>query len=110
MKKHWTLQKNKEGIRSSGLIVKGFVAIYENSTYQAAEVLTQLGYLKDIHKIIAENDIHEVIIASEAKEQEQVEAIIHHIEFIDVKIKLIPDLFDMFTGKYLTPGISKTHY
>lgn len=100
-------KKNKEGIRSSGLIVKGFVAIYENSTYQAAEVLTQLGYLKDIHKIIAENDIHEVIIASEAKEQEQVEAIIHHIEFIDVKIKLIPDLFDMFTGKYLTPGISK---
>ena len=70
-------------------------------------MLTQLGYLKDIHKIIAENDIHEVIIASEAKEQEQVEAIIHHIEFIDVKIKLIPDLFDMFTGKYLTPGISK---
>jgi len=100
-------KNNKEGIRSSGLIIKGFVAIYENSTYQAEEVMTHLGYLKDIHKIITENDIHEVIIASEAKEQERVEAIIHHIEFINVKIKLMPDLFGMFTGKYVTPGVYK---
>ncbi|MDD2563134.1 MAG: sugar transferase [Salinivirgaceae bacterium] len=91
--------------RSSGHIIKGFVAIHENSTYQAVEKLQKLGYLKDIRKIIIDNNIHEVIIASESREQQSIEQIIAKVEFMDVKIRLIPDMYNILTGRHVTSSL-----
>lgn len=98
-------KKMQSSPRSSGQLIKGFVAIYENSEYQAAQLMPQLGYLKDIHRIIVENNIHEVIVASEAKERERVEEVIAQVEFLDVKIKLIPDIYNILTGRTVTTSL-----
>jgi exopolysaccharide biosynthesis polyprenyl glycosylphosphotransferase len=95
-------KKTRSNIQSSGLIIKGFVAIHEHSVYQAKEIMPQLGYLKDVRQIILEHNIHEVIIASESKDQERIEEIIAQVEFIDVKIRLIPDLYNILTGRHIT--------
>ncbi len=98
-------KKLKQDSHSSGLFIKGFVAIHENSVYQAKEVMPQLGYLKDVRQIILDNKIHEVIIASESKDQERVEEIIAQVEFIDVKIRLVPDLYNILTGRHITSSL-----
>ena len=91
--------------RSSGHIIKGFVAIHEHSNYEAIEKLPKLGYLKEIRKIIHEHKIHEVIIASESREQQHIEEIIAMVEFTDVKIRLIPDMYNILTGRHVTSSL-----
>ncbi|HON18415.1 MAG TPA: sugar transferase [Salinivirgaceae bacterium] len=95
----------KDKIQKSGLRIKGFVAINRNSTYQAAEVLPMLGYLDEIDTIIKEHQIHEIIISSESNEREIIENIITQIEFFDVKIKLIPDIYNILTGRSVISGL-----
>ena len=98
-------KKITSNFRSSGHIIKGFVAIHEHSIYQAVEKLPKLGYLKDIRKIIIDHNIHEVIIASESREQQGIEEIIAKVEFVDVKIRLIPDMYNILTGRHVTSSL-----
>ena len=100
---------------ASGHKFIGFVSINENSVCEAKSVLPILGNIKDVKNIIQRDNIHEVIIASESRDQERVEEVIAQVEFLDVKIRLIPDLYNILTGRkintslYGSPLLEITH-
>lgn len=90
---------------SSGHNVIGFVSIIDGSICEADKTLLRLGNIKDVKEIIKEQNIHEVIIASESKEQKEVEDVIAQVDFLDVKIRLIPNLHNILTGRRIISSL-----
>jgi len=100
------IYKEIEGQKnSSGNLFVGFVNVLDYDTFKVSEYLPNLGYYKDLKKIVEENDIEEVIIAIERSEQNTVEKIITEIENTDVVIKIIPDMEDIIMGSVKTSSI-----
>jgi len=95
--------KNKKA--SSGHRILGFVSIVENSVCEAEQILSKLGNIKDLKSIIKEKNIHEVIISSEQTAPEYIEELIAQIEYLDIKIRLIPDLKSILIGKKIVTGL-----
>lgn len=95
----------KNTISRSGLKVIGFVAINRNSQYEAVQCLPMLGYLDEIDQIIKKHNIREIIISPDSSEREQLEWLISQIEFYDVKIKLIPEIYNIITARAVTSGL-----
>jgi exopolysaccharide biosynthesis polyprenyl glycosylphosphotransferase len=60
--------------------------------------LKYLGHADNLEKVLAENQIEEVIIALESTEHERLRALISRIEGSDVKIKIAPDMYDILSG------------
>jgi len=84
--------------RSTGNKFIGFINVKKYNSYQMAEYLPHLGDLNNIHQIIDENKIQEVIIAIESQEHELLKKIINRTESSNVIIKVIPDMYDILTG------------
>jgi exopolysaccharide biosynthesis polyprenyl glycosylphosphotransferase len=57
--------------------------------------LTWLGNLKDVRRIIEQNDLYEVIVALPATHHTQILSIIDNCRVYGVDFKLVPDLFEM---------------
>ncbi|MFT6844167.1 MAG: exopolysaccharide biosynthesis polyprenyl glycosylphosphotransferase [Flavobacteriales bacterium] len=60
--------------------------------------LSCLGNVKDIQQIIKEHQIEEVIIALESSEHKQLEQVITLLDETDVRVKIIPDMYDIMSG------------
>ena len=60
--------------------------------------LKYLGHADNLEKVLAENQIEEVIIALESTEHERLRALISRIEGSNVKIKIAPDMYDILSG------------
>lgn len=60
--------------------------------------LTYLGHADNLEKVLAENQIEEVIIALESTEHERLRALISRIEGSNVKVKISPDMYDILSG------------
>lgn len=104
--------------RSNGNIFIGFVSV--NSVNKATRTdlekhLPNLGKIEDIHNIIREKNVEEVIIAIEYTEHDMINPIINKLINVDVEIKAIPSLYDILTGRVRmssilgTPLISVSH-
>lgn len=60
--------------------------------------LEYLGHIDDVEIILREYNIEEVIIALESSEHTKIKSIISRLEGGDVKIKILPDMYDIVSG------------
>ncbi len=65
---------------------------------QLSSKLKHLGHLDDIESILKEHQIEEVIIALESVEHDRLKKIISRIECANVRIKILPDMYDILSG------------
>lgn len=101
--------------KSPGFKFIGFVSIngVDNQLIQAG--LKYFGKFDTIHQVIKENDVEEIIIALESSEHELLRKIISEIEGEHLRIRIIPDMYDILSGSvkmtniYGTPLIEIKH-
>lgn len=60
--------------------------------------LDHLGDINDLEHVLEKYKVEEVIIALERKEHEEIKQLIAKIQGRDVRIKIIPDMFDLLSG------------
>ncbi len=77
----------------------GFVSVQEKIEFLVEKDLPLLGNYQEMTRIIEEHDVEEVLIAIESREHEKLEAIINLLEDHDVRVKSIPDTYDIIVGK-----------
>lgn len=101
--------------RSGGNLFIGFVNVNTHSKNLLGSHLPHLGSIDDIHSIIAEKKVEEVIIAIETSEHDMINRIINKLIDSNVQIKAIPSMYDILTGRVRmtsilgTPLISVSH-
>ena len=77
----------------------GFVSVHNNIRFLVEKNLKHLGPHNELNDIIKEHEIEEVIIASESSEHGKLEEIINNLEGTNVTVKMIPDTYDIISGK-----------
>lgn len=60
--------------------------------------LPYLGHVDDVERVLREHEIEEVIIALESVEHDRLKTIISRLEGGDVRIKILPDMYDILSG------------
>lgn len=91
-------QDIEQGYLLGGRIV-GFIDGDSTGEYKLEGLTRHLGSIKDIKKIIEDNYIEEVIIALDTSEHEAISNIINTLGECNVRIKAVPDIHDIVTGK-----------
>ena len=61
--------------------------------------LEYLGHIDQIHQILADTHVDEVIIALESSDHERLKGIIAKLSGYDVKISTVPDAYDILSGQ-----------
>ena len=98
-----------------GVRIVGFINGDSTGEYKLEGLTSHLGSLKDVKQIIKDNDIEEVIIALDMAEHESISNIINTLGECNVRIKAVPDIHDIVTGKvkittiFGTPLIQISH-
>lgn len=75
----------------------GFVNI-NGVDRQLESKLPYLGHLKDLERVFREHEIEEVIIALDSTEHDKLRSIISRIEGGTIRIKILPDMYDILSG------------
>jgi exopolysaccharide biosynthesis polyprenyl glycosylphosphotransferase len=91
---------------STGNRFVGFVSVHNNIRFLVEKNLEHLGTHTQLPEIIERYKIDEVIIAIESSEHEKLETIINILEDTNVKVKMIPDTYDIISGKVKLESIS----
>lgn len=86
------------GNRTTGNIFLGFVKIDNKKKLLLEEYLPILGTLKDVPRLIDKNHIEEIIIAIETSEHNKIQEIVSTLDYRNVTVKAIPDMFDILAG------------
>ncbi len=84
----------------------GFASVHNNIRFLVEKNLEHLGTHTQLPDIIERNEIDEVIIAIESSEHEKLENIINILEDTNVNVKMIPDTYDIISGKVKLESIS----
>ncbi|MFN8208349.1 MAG: sugar transferase [Bacteroidales bacterium] len=84
---------------TSGYRFQGYVAMNGKNGNLMPENLPILGNYKDLTDIIAGHKIQEVIIALDPGEQEMINQIINQLHLSNVRIRAIPSMNDILSGK-----------
>jgi len=84
--------------KSSGFKILGYAHINGANTDLLKGKLNHLGHFDHISQVIKDQEIEEVIIASETHEHRELKNVIEKLETENVKIKVIPDTYDILTG------------
>jgi exopolysaccharide biosynthesis polyprenyl glycosylphosphotransferase len=101
--------------KGSGNKFIGFVNVNNSSKNVLQHYLPHLGNIEDIHPIINDKKVEEVIIAIEYSEHDMINFIINKLINANVVIKAIPSMYDILTGRVRmssilgTPLISVSH-
>jgi len=90
---------NDSSNRKTGHQFVGFVSVDNNIRFLLEKNLEHLGNHLDLPKFIADYQIEEVIIAIESSEHDKLEEVLNLLETSAVKIKMIPDTYDIISGK-----------
>jgi exopolysaccharide biosynthesis polyprenyl glycosylphosphotransferase len=93
------------GERTPGNIFVGFVKVDEKNEVLLEKHLPLLGSIKDLPKIIDDNNIEEIIIAIETSEHSKIQEILGTLDYRHVTVKAIPDMFDILAGTVKTSTI-----
>lgn len=83
---------------SQGNLFVGFISVVENNGHLLKDTLSHLGTVKDLRKLIQEQNIEEVIIAIESSEHESINRILNDLEDTGIIVKIIPDMYDILSG------------
>lgn len=89
------IQKQKQ---SSGHLFEGFVNINGND-FALKDKLPLLGNIAEVGTIIRDQKIQEVIIAVESSDHEKLKKILTTLAGHNVRISLIPDVYDILSGQ-----------
>lgn len=86
--------------KSAGNKFIGFVHIDNKNGFsdKLQHKLPHLGEFSDIRRLVEEYKVEEIIIAIESSEHENIGRIINEIAELDIKIKIIPDMYDILSG------------
>ncbi len=76
-----------------GYKFSGFISIKEDVT-EADEI----GLLKDLHDIVGEHNIDEVIIASDQKYEELIISTLNVCSDLNVSVKIVPEVYEIVSG------------
>jgi len=98
-----TTNNEKSGYRICGFITTGSSIVSDLAGYTQ-----HLGSMKEVHKIIDEYDIREVIIAIEKNERTGLEKILQELNEKEVNIKMMPDQVDILSGAVRTSNVMGT--
>lgn len=90
------LQNEKVG---QGFLFRGFIKIDEDRESLLENHLPQLGHVKDLKQVISHKNIEEVIIAIDHRQSKVVERILDELTGQDVMIKVLPDMYDIISGR-----------
>jgi len=85
--------------KGSGNRFVGFVHVNQVGNHDLEELLPNLGGLDNIHEVVTEHRIKEVIIALEPAENGNINRIINKLIDLNLEIKAIPSMYDILTGK-----------
>lgn len=89
------LEKNN---RHRGLRIKGFVHVFDSYGHFYEDQLRHLGPYRAIADLIKQYQIEEVIIAIEASEHEKITEILSLLEEENVRISILPDVYQILLG------------
>lgn len=81
-----------------GLKFLAYIHVGEENLNYLAGKIKHLGGIDNIDKIIRRCKIEQVVIAIEPSEHQQIAQILTKLEGIDVKISIIPDMYQMLIG------------
>ncbi len=84
--------------KSEGFFFKGFIKTEKDAEDKLGGHLSSLGRVIDIKNVITKEEIEEVIIAIETSEHHLLQSIMNELEGERVKIKIIPDMYDIISG------------
>lgn len=82
---------------TNGFKFSGFVTVNEEDYSEMQKHLPYLGSYKDLPRLIHELNIEELVIALETTEHNQLNAVFHMVENENIFIKIIPDMYSIFT-------------
>lgn len=85
-------------LKSPGNRFIGFVNVNGGDQQLMASGLPRLGKWTDLRRLIAEHQVEEAIIAVESGEHEHMSRILNELEGTNVRIKIIPDMYDILSG------------
>tara|TARA_R110002072_G_scaffold100188_1_gene220570 strand:+ start:2827 stop:4221 length:1395 start_codon:yes stop_codon:yes gene_type:complete len=83
--------------KGTGNLFVGFINI-NGVDKQLESKLPYLGHIDDVENILRNNDIEEVIIALESVEHDRIKTIISRLEGGEVRIQILPDMYDILSG------------
>ncbi|RDC63181.1 UDP-glucose:undecaprenyl-phosphate glucose-1-phosphate transferase [Adhaeribacter pallidiroseus] len=89
------LEKNN---RHLGLQIKGFVHVFDSFGHFYEDELCNLGPYRAIADLIKLHQIEEVIIAIEPQEHEKITEILSLLEGENVRISILPDVYQILLG------------
>ncbi len=93
------IYKEIEGIKNSpGYIFKGFVSTNGVDRALIDAPIEYYGNYSVLKETIIQEEIEEVIIAIEPSEHENINKIINDLSDLQVRIKVIPDMYNILTG------------
>ena len=84
--------------KSPGNKFIGFVNIYDEKNPELEQKISNLGKFDDLPEIINNNKIQEVIIAIESGEHQKIRTILSKLLLTNVRVKIVPSLFDIVSG------------
>ena len=93
-----TFQELKNMKKSDGYQLIGYISINGAIDKMNETELKKLGDYNQLENIINKNKIEEVIIATEPKEHDKINKIINDLADLNVKIKVIADMYNILTG------------
>ena len=97
----WKIYNEIEGLkRGNGNIFTGFIHIDERNGFseKLLHTVPHLGELSDLTRVIKTHKVEEIIIALESSEHNAIQPILNDTLDLDVKVKLIPDVYDILSG------------
>ncbi|MCF6242760.1 MAG: sugar transferase [Bacteroidales bacterium] len=84
--------------KSAGYNIIGFVNVKPKISNSLKKLINHLGTVENINEIIKTYQIEEIIIAIEEHEHQELEKIVGDLIYMDIQIKIIPDLFEILIG------------
>ncbi len=88
-----------EGLtKSPGNRFVGFVNVNGGDQLLTAVGLPRLGKWNELRKVIGQHAVEEAIIAVDSGEHEHISRIMNELEGTGVRIKIIPDMYDILAG------------
>lgn len=94
--------------KAAGNKFVGFVNIYDKENPKLEEKIPNLGKFENLPEIINNNNIEEVIIAIESSEKEQIRTILSKLLMTNVRVKIVPSLYDIVSGYVRLVTLYKT--
>jgi len=97
----WKIYNEIEGLkRGNGNIFRGFIHIDERNGFseKLLKTVPHLGELSDLRRVIRTQHVEEIIVALESSEHSAIQDILNDTLDLDVKVKLIPDVYDILSG------------